>query len=77
MAYKFPTDRAIIVPVTKVHRMLCGGAIVFATFLPGTARLATLLTQTCVFMFAMLFLIIFGNVETLIRTCNASCQGKL
>ena len=56
MAYKFPMDRAIIVPVTKLHRMLLSGAIVFATFLPGTARLATLLIQTCVFMFATLTL---------------------
>ena len=56
MAYKFPMDRAIIVPVTKLHRMLLSGAIVFSTFLPGTARLATLLIQTCVLVFDTLFL---------------------
>ena len=56
MTYQFPMDRAMIVPVTKLHRMLLSGAIVFATLLPGTARLATLLIQTCVFMFATLTL---------------------
>ena len=56
MAYKFPMDRAIIVPVTKLHRRLCDGAIVFATLLPETARLATLLIQICVLVFATLFL---------------------
>ena len=43
MAYKFPTDPAILVLVMKVHPMLCGVTIVLATFLHGTARLATLL----------------------------------